>query len=251
MQARNIDEVVQILDGIIADCTARADPLGYFPTLYRAVTLRVKAGIAGGAFQDGPRMDAFDAAFANRYFAAYEAFQAGGAPSKCWKVAFETTRSGRLIILQDLVVGINAHINFDLGVAAADMFGAASLGAFHEDFNKINAILAALTPQAEEVVGRFSPLLHVLATIGGKPAIEALGFSMLLARDDAWMHANLLAMTPAPARPPAERALDDKAAFLGRVVGQPPWPVSSAVDVVRETESHDVAAVIAGLSTIT
>ncbi len=64
---------------------------GYFPALYRQVTLTVKQGIASGSFDDGPRMDRFD--------------------------AFQGTRSGQLIILQDLLVGINAHINLDLGVA--------------------------------------------------------------------------------------------------------------------------------------
>src|SRR5262249_42976851 len=76
MQAGSIDDVLRILDGIIADCRSRSDPLGYFPALYRAVTVRVKQGIANGAFDDGPRMAAFDAAFANRYFAAYDEFRA-------------------------------------------------------------------------------------------------------------------------------------------------------------------------------
>ncbi len=250
MQANSIDEVVHILDGIIADCRARSDPLGYFPALYRAVTLRVKEGIATGSFDDGPRMGTFDTAFANRYFAAYDAFRPGVAPSQCWKVAFDGTLSGRLIILQDLLVGINAHINLDLGIIAAEMFAGPSLPAFHADFDKINAILGALLPQVEATVGRYSPLLHVLAAIGGKSATETLDFSMLAARDDAWLHATLLAALPPPAREFAEQALDDKAAFLGRVVAQPVWPVSAAVDVVRETESHDIPAVIAGLLAI-
>lgn len=251
MQARSIDDVVQLLDDIITDCRTRKDPLGYFPALYRAVTLRVKQGIENGAFDDGPRMSAFDTAFANRYFAAYDAFRAGTVPSQCWAVAFDATRSGRLIILQDLLVGINAHINLDLGVVAAETFPAASLPAFHADFDKINAILGALLPQVEATVGHFSPLLHVLREIGGKPATEALDFSMLAARDDAWLHATLLAPLSPPTRALVEQALDDKAAFLGRVVTQPVWPVSAAVDVIRQTESHDVAAVIAGLLTIT
>jgi hypothetical protein len=251
MQATSIDEVVQVLEGIIADCQNRRDPLGYFPALYRAVTLRVKQGISNGTFGDGPQMDTFDTAFANRYFIAYEAFRAGTALSQCWAVAFDATRSGRLIILQDLLVGINAHINLDLGVVAGEMFRASSLPAFHADFDKINDILRALLPQVEAAVGRFSPLLHILAATGGRPATETLGFSLLAARDDAWLHATLIAALPSPARSLAERALDDKAAFLGRVVAQPVFPVSSAVEVVRETESHDVAAVIAGLLTIT
>ena len=70
MPATNIDDVLRILDGIIAGCKAKSDPLGYFPALYRQVTLTVKQGIASGYFDDGPRMDRFDALFASRYFAA-------------------------------------------------------------------------------------------------------------------------------------------------------------------------------------
>src|SRR5688572_33349683 len=99
MQANGIDDVLEILDGIIADCKAQSDPLGYFPALYRQVTLTVKQGIAQGFFDDGPRMDRFDALFANRYFAAYEAFRSGAQPTQSWQLAFQSTRSGQLIIL--------------------------------------------------------------------------------------------------------------------------------------------------------
>src|SRR3954466_2154105 len=77
MQANGIDDVLRILDGIIADTRARRDPLGYFPALYRQVTLTVKQGIASGYFDDGPRMDRFDALFADRYFAAYDTWTSG------------------------------------------------------------------------------------------------------------------------------------------------------------------------------
>jgi len=98
MEANGIDDVLRILDGILADCKAASDPLGYFPALHRQVTLTVKQGIATGFFADGPRMDRFDALFANRYFAAYEAFRSGGSPSKSWQVAFQSTQSGQLIL---------------------------------------------------------------------------------------------------------------------------------------------------------
>jgi Family of unknown function (DUF5995) len=41
MQANGIDDVLRVLDGIIADTRAKSDPLGYFPALYRQVTLTV------------------------------------------------------------------------------------------------------------------------------------------------------------------------------------------------------------------
>lgn len=250
MLANDIDDVLRILDGIIADCRAQSDPLGYFPSLYRQVTLQVKQGIGDGFFADGPRMARFDALFANRYFAAYDAFRAGRQPSKSWQIAFGATESGQLIILQDLLVGINAHINLDLGVVAGETFQGAALESFHGDFDKINQILASLIPPAEQVVGRFSPLIHILDEIGGKDEVEVLDFSLDAARDEAWLNATIVSMMPPLARPFTIQSIDRKAAFLGRIVANPIGLVARAVSLIRETESKNVPAIIDALGAI-
>lgn len=250
MQPQGIDDVLRILDGIIADCKAKSDPLGYFPALYRQVTLKVKRGIATGFFDNGPRMDRFDALFASRYFAAYDTFRSGGLPTKSWQLAFQATRSGELIILQDLLVGINAHINLDLGVVAGETFQGQALQDFHDDFDKINEILFALIPPVESVVSRFSPLIGLLEKIGGQDMIRVLDFSMDAARDDAWLHAVLLSMQPPASWPLTIQALDTKVAFLGKIVAQPSGLVEKAVDLIRETENQDVPAVIDALNSI-
>jgi hypothetical protein len=250
MQATNIDDVLRILDGIIADCKAKSDPLGYFPALYRQVTLTVKQGIASGYFDDGPRMDRFDALFASRYFAAYDTWSSGGQPTKSWQVAFQGMRSGQLIILQDLLMGINAHINLDLGVAAGETFQGAALQDFHGDFDKINQILSGLLPKVESTVGEFSPLLGLLAKIGGQDVIEALDFSMDAARDDSWMHALLLSLQPPSAWPLTVKTIDAKVAFLGKLIVQPAGLVAQAVNLIRATESKDVPAIIDALDSI-
>jgi hypothetical protein len=250
MQANDIHDVLQILDGIIAECKAASDPLGYFPALYRQVTLKVKQGIAAGFFDNGPQMDRFDALFANRYFAAYDAFRSGGQPSKSWQVAFQFTRSGQLIILQDLLVGINAHINLDLGVAAGENFQGQALQDFRGDFDKINDILAGLIPPVKAVLAQFSPLLGILEKIGGRDAVEVLDFSMEAARDDAWLHAQLLSLQPPALWPLTVRTLDRKVAFLGRVIAQPIGLVANAVRIIRDTESKDVPAIIDALNSI-
>jgi hypothetical protein len=250
MQANGIDDVLRILDGIIADTKAKSDPLGYFAALYRQVTLTVKQKIAAGYFDDGPRMERFDALFANRYFAAYDAWTSGGKPTQSWQMAFQGMRSGQLIILQDLLVGINAHINLDLGVVTGETFQGAALQGFHDDFNKINQVLSTLLPKVEDTVGEFSPLLGILAKIGGKDAIEVLDFSMDAARDDAWMHAVLLSLLPPEAWPLTVRTIDDKVAFLGKLIVQPAGMVAQAVDLIRDTESKDVPAIIDALNSI-
>src|SRR5436305_552765 len=250
MQANGIDDVLRILDGIIADCKAKSDPLGYFPALYRQVTLTVKQGIAKGAFDNGPRMERFDALFAGRYFTAYDAWRSGGQPTKSWRLAFQGMQSGGLIILQDLLVGINAHINLDLGVVAGETFQGAALQDFHDDFDKINQILSSLLPKVEATVDTFSPLLGLLAKIGGQDVVEALDFSMDAARDDSWLHAILISMQPPAAWPLTVQTIDDKVAFLGRLITQPAGLVAQAVNLTRATESKDVPAIIDALNAI-
>jgi hypothetical protein len=250
MKAQGIDDVLQILDGIVADCKAKSDPLGYFAALYRQVTLNVKQGIAEGFFADGPRMDRFDALFANPYFTAYDAFRSGGQLPRSWQVAFDSTQSGQLIILQDLLVGINAHINLDLGMVTGETFQGQALQDFKGDFDKINTILSGLLPAVEATVGEFSPMLDVLERIGGKDAVEVLDFSIVAARDDAWMHAQIISLQPPSSWPLTVQAIDDKVKFLGRLIAQPRGIVAASVAVIRDTESKDVPAIIDALNSI-
>jgi hypothetical protein len=248
MLAEDISDVLRMLDDIIEDTRSRRDPLGYFAALYRQVTLKVRDGIREGFFENGTRMAQFDAAFANRYFAAYQAFQAGGKPSKSWQVAFKSTQAGQ-IILQDLLVGINAHINLDLGVVTAESFPD-SLNSFHGDFDKINQILAALVSGVEAVVGRFSPLIDLLDRVGGRDQNAVLNFSLDAARDDAWRNAVILSLQPPSIRPYTIQALDGKTAFLGKLISQPGGLAARVIGLIRDMESRNVPAIIDALNSI-
>ena len=244
MEAKTIEDVLRILAAIVADTRAKTDPLGYFPALYRQVTLEVKRGIERGFFDDPMRMSRFDALFANEYFAAYEQFRADQQPSRAWQFAFDTARSQRVIILQNLLLSINAHINLDLGVVAGNAFAGNALENFHDDFNRINDILGSLIPAARDAVGQLSPLMEELSTIGGDDLVTVLEFSVEAARDDAWRAATLISLTPSDIRPLVIEALDAKAKLLGRVVADPAEPLATVVRRIRRAESTDVAAII-------
>ena len=247
VRANSIDDVLSNLAAIVVDTKARADPLGYFAALYRQVTLEVKAGIERGVFDDGPRMARFDALFANQYIAAYEKFRANKPTSRAWQFAFDRCRSKELIILQNLLVSINAHINLDLGVVAGTTFRGQALEDFHDDFNRINDILGSLIPTTRATVEQFSPLLDDLTEVGGEDVALALQFSVDAARDEAWRAATLISLTPQEVRPFATGMLDAKAKLLGRVVADPAEPLATVVRVIHRAESSDVEAVITAL----
>src|SRR5829696_9607757 len=125
MPAHTIDEIIEHLDDLIAHARRAKNRLGYFAALYRNVTIKVKEGILAGSFEDAARMERLDVAFANRYLDALERYRRGEEPGKCWRTTFRAAESWHPIVLQHLLLGINAHINLDLGVAAAQT----SLGA--------------------------------------------------------------------------------------------------------------------------
>ncbi|MEO1626876.1 MAG: DUF5995 family protein, partial [Bacteroidota bacterium] len=182
--AQSIDEVLQQLDQIIADSIDQASLLGAFAALYRQVTARVKQGIADGRFEDGARMERLDVVFANRYLAAYAQYKAAGEfPTQSWLLAFEKTRLPELLIIQHLFLGMNAHINLDLGIAAAEIAPGESIHELEKDFMEINQLLLEMVGAVQKRIGELSPLFWLLDWLGGVSDERLAGFSLKAARD--------------------------------------------------------------------
>jgi hypothetical protein len=249
--AGNLDEVLARLASIVASARAGGSALGFFAAFHRQLTLRVRERIAAGAFADGPRVARLATVFANRYLAAHGAFGAGGpAAPRCWQLAFTASREDRLIILQNLLLGINAHVTFDLGIAAAEVCPGGDLAGLQEDCEKVLQILGALLPAAEAAVRRFSPLLGLLDQLGGRSEEEVLHFSLGAARTGACNHAVILVHLPPAAWPAALDAFDRQATWLGKLIADPGGLVGKAVEIIRLTESLDVRAVIDALDAL-
>jgi hypothetical protein len=248
--ATDIDGVLAELRTVVDRAAAAGDRAGLFAALYRQVTLAVAQAITDGVFDDGPRLNRLDTTFANRYLAALHACQAPGEPTtapRCWQLAFEATEQPGPVIVQHLVLGVNAHINLDLAVAAARTCPGPAITDLKADFDRINGILASVMGGLQQVVERFSPVLGGLDVVLGRLDDEIIGFSLQTARSEAWDAAVLLAGQPPEAQAATERMLDRYATGLARAVLSPPWPVPAALEVVRSTERSPVRDVIEAL----
>src|SRR6266508_6246532 len=113
MAAGTYETTVGALEGIVARSSRAGERAGYFAAMYLAVTRTVRHRAVAGHFEDGPQMERFVTSFAARYLDAFEAWRSGEAVSDAWRVAFDATSSRRPIILQHLLLGMNAHINLD------------------------------------------------------------------------------------------------------------------------------------------
>jgi hypothetical protein len=246
--AQSIDEVISRLTGIIDISRKETSRLGYFAALYRKVTVMVKQGILNGQFEDGARMERLDVNFANRYLEAYDLHRKGEVPTASWQVSFEAAGHWRPLILQHLLLGINAHINLDLGIAAVETSPGDQLASLKHDFELINQILADLTQPVQDEIGEVSPWLGFLEKIDPSADNAIIHFSMDRARASAWNFAMMLNTLGGNERIAVVKLRDQKIATLGRVVYRPPGLLMNlGLLAIRMRESNDVARAIDAL----
>jgi len=190
MIANTIDEVIEQLEDIIQTSIKEESPLGYFAALYQNVTINVKHKLGQQYFDDDKRMEQLDVVFANRYLDAYSNFKNGKRTTSSWQAAFEASKHENLIVLQHLLLGMNAHINLDLGIAAAEISTVPTLPNLQSDFNKINDILNSLVEEVQNDLAKIWPFLLKILKWAKNVDDFLVDFSMTLARDGAWKFAN-------------------------------------------------------------
>src|SRR5215213_7572229 len=202
MPPQTIEEVIARLERLIDDALRGQRRIGYFAALYERVTSNVRrALVAGDVFKDNPRMERFDVIFAGRFLAAWDAYAEGREPTACWRVAFERLNDPGPLVVQHLMLGMNAHINLDLGIAAATVAATRpQLDALHADFNRINDVLSRLVKIVEVQLTTICPPLSRLADL---VTVEEriFDFGMMASRDVAWKLAVDLVAAPRDAWP--------------------------------------------------
>ena len=216
-----IDQVIDRITNIVDQSKADRSRSGYFAALYRKVTIQVQEGIQQGFFDDGERIERLDVIFARRYLDAFDEYRGGGAPTRSWRFAFEVTEQWWPIVLQHLLLGMNAHINLDLGIAAARTVPPEQLPELRDDFNKINSILAGLIGGVQEDLSEVWVTLRLLSRFLGNVDEAIINFSMERARDHAWSVAERLALLNEPEQALAIEELDSETLQLARLVRAP------------------------------
>jgi hypothetical protein len=243
-KARTIDEVIHALDEIIEWAKQNKSRVGYFAALYRKVTVQVKNGIAENFFDDGPRMERLDVIFANRFLDAFAQYRAVIEPTLSWQLAFEVSQYRRPIVLQHLLIGMNAHIQLDLGIAAAETVTPGKLSALKGDFYKINNILASLINEIQLELSQVWPLLRLIDYAAGE-ADEALArFGMNVARGQAWKVAESLSALPAEERVLKIKELDQTVVKMGRRIYNPGYFLRLILLLIRVGEIRSVHRII-------
>jgi len=235
---RTIDEAIIKMDAIVAHCMEQNHRAGFFAVLYRHVTIRIKQGIDKKEFEDNARMEKLDVIFALRFFDAYDAWMVQKPTSQCWERAFDASTGNKYLVMQHLLLGINAHINLDLGIAAAQTMENQPLEGLKADFDKINDILASLVDGVKSNISKVSPIFGLLTTLARGKDELLLIFSIGVARDGAWKFAGEFYATPNKEDSIALR--DVKIAQLAHHLTNPGKWLSFLVKIIRWGEYKSV-----------
>ena len=169
------------IDELRSVALAADDASGYFPAMYARITREVETAAAAGRFVDAQRMEAFARAFAGWYPGLrHDHARVPG----CWQAAFDVAGDRQLMIVQHLLLGINAHVNHDLPqVVVAMAPRGADLADLRPDFDAVNDILAESLPMVLRSLGTVSRWVNTAAVLGGGRLFD---FSLQVARRRAW-----------------------------------------------------------------
>jgi hypothetical protein len=174
------------------------DARAIFLRCYAMMTDNMQTAVQAGEFEDSAWVAALLEYFSHYYFAALEACERGtpGAPP-VWRVAFTAAGHPGTHAWQNLALGVNAHINYDLVFAVADMLEGewAQLDAEgrqgrYRDFCKVNELInRTINAVQDEVLEQWSPGMRLVDDLLG-PVDEWIVVGMLAEwREQVWEQA--------------------------------------------------------------
>jgi hypothetical protein len=172
-------------------------------------------------FQDNRYLIWEDTLFANYYFRTLSRYAAGESVPAAWKLALDAAHSGDADAAQDMLLGINAHVQRDMPYVVASLGMRFRDGASRKpDHDAVNEILRrAYEPIVHEIAARYDSFVS-LSNSSATPADNIGGLEAVKGwREGVWRNAERLMN----ARTDAERAqvsasIEQNAALWARAI---------------------------------
>ncbi|MFZ5824498.1 MAG: DUF5995 family protein [Bacillota bacterium] len=227
--------LIERMNGMLRRLDATNDHRAAFLRVYAHMSRRVLLRMeSDDFFLDPVWIERVALRFADLYFEAYHAYERGQRCPPAWRLAFETAARRRAFLLEDVVLGVNAHINNDLPQVLAailreeqDWTHPDRMDRRRFDHDQINRILAEIIAAVEgEIAEHYGLLVRYLGWAMGSldEILAAVGLKRF--RDNTWRQAEfLLAAAPAE-RPKVIHWIEEDARFVGRLAlayGAPGW----------------------------
>ena len=176
---------------------AAQDRRAIFLGCYRLMTRNMLEAIEAGRFHDAQWVSNLLHCFSDYYFHALDLYeQADQTTPHVWKLAHDATRDAEVTTIQHLLLGVNAHINFDLVFALYDQLApewdrlsAEQRALRHADHELVNRIIGETVDAVQDqVIDRHAPWFKVIDVLLG-PTDEWLTSHLISHwREEVWEH---------------------------------------------------------------
>jgi hypothetical protein len=203
----------------LAEAWGPDDRRALFASAYGAMTANVVDTLGSGTFLDDDWVAGLLERFADYYFVAVEGYDRDpGESSAPWRVAFDACRDPSLHPLRPLMLGINAHINYDLAFTLRDVLAnwpaldGDARRARRADHDAVNAVIrTTIDAVQDDVVAVVDRRMYVLDRMLGP--LDEFVFASLIAdwRSDTWDDAVALLEAPPTEIPGVERRIEARA----------------------------------------
>jgi hypothetical protein len=241
-----LDPAMRRMQMLIDRWEAAGDHRVVFLRCYQMMTSNMLAAIDQQKFHDSAWVGRLLHRFANYYFNAldeYEAEEAGktsdtpktsvtgetsaATPPLVWQLAHNAARHPGTLALQNLLLGVNAHINYDLVLALVDILEPEwnSLPEDrrilrYEDHCHVNLVIGnTIDAVQEQVIDPVMPIIDVLDKLMGP--VDEIMISRLLThwRESVWRNAlRLLETQEADERASLVKHIEKGALELGEII---------------------------------
>lgn len=206
MALEELDAVMERMEARIVELRAADDDRRIFLAVYATMTGAIHRGVHEGRFMDPPWTAELTTRFARLYFDAEDAWQhERAACPNAWRAAFAAAGRPRISVIEHALLGINAHIVYDLPFAVSGTMRASgdvvdgrlrgdTLVRRRHDYEVVNHILAETILDAQAVLAEESRVSRVLDRIALRfdgYAAEAL---LRASRTQGWHNALALAV---------------------------------------------------------
>ncbi|EYF04300.1 DUF5995 family protein [Chondromyces apiculatus] len=234
-QPRNAVEALRALDAVADLLRSEGDPRAAFPDVYAVITRRVAEQVTrsdGGMYLEPEWISRLAGRFCEMYLETVSrSFSGDTQTCEAWKLAHHYGPQGASLPVQEALLGLSAHINYDLAIGIHDTiveFGHAKdermLARYKRDHDQVNEILhGAVYETLELLIERHR--CSVTEVVYQRAKTSARWFAMFMLRQwRAQVWDTVLAMLNADTAEEREEiveAMGRRAAWIGRAIVLP------------------------------